>query len=88
VTRLNDCGLGREADSWIRTGPNRPVDATALADALEEGNVQRVAEQAGLAVEQAKTGIRAALPEMIDQLTPIGALPASGVSDALLSLDG
>jgi uncharacterized protein YidB (DUF937 family) len=88
VTRLNDCGLGREADSWIRTGRNQPVDATALADALEDGNLQRVAEQASLSVEQAKTGIAAALPEMIDQLTPIGALPASGVSDSLLSLGG
>ena len=87
VTRLNDSGL-REVSSWIRTSPNRPVGATRLADALGADDVQRVAEQAGVSYEQAQTGIAAALPEIVDQLTPIGALPAYGVSDALSSLHG
>jgi uncharacterized protein YidB (DUF937 family) len=55
---------------------------------LGADKVNAVADQAGVSRDQAKTDLAAALPRLIDQLTPDGAVPSSGVGGALRGLRG
>jgi uncharacterized protein YidB (DUF937 family) len=50
--------------------------------------VKAVAQQAGVSEDEAKNCIAAALPHLIDQLTPEGSVPSSGVGGTLDSLKG
>jgi len=83
VTRLRQGGLDQEVDSWVSTGPNRPVDPQRLGDALGPETVQRLANGTGLDVAALLPLLAAFLPQLIDMLTPGGESPAGGLDQAL-----
>jgi uncharacterized protein YidB (DUF937 family) len=72
IQQLTSAGLGREAGSWVSTGPNLPVSAEQLAQALGQGNVQGLGQKLGIPSETASAGLAALLPLLVDQLTPKG----------------
>lgn len=88
VSGLKGGGLGDEVDSWVGKGKNKPADPDRLARALGAGKVKEVASKAGVTEDEAKGGIAAALPQLIDQLTPDGGVPTSGVGSILDGLKG
>jgi uncharacterized protein YidB (DUF937 family) len=88
VGTLSKSGLASQVDSWVGTGKNQAVDPQQLAGAIGEDKVKAVAQQAGVSEEQAKTGLAAALPKLIDQLTPNGSVPTSGVGSIISGLEG
>ncbi len=88
VSGLKSGGLGGEVDSWVGKGDNRPADKDRLAKALGADRVKDVAKRTGVSEDEAKGGIAAALPKLIDQLTPDGKVPSSGVGSILSGLKG
>jgi uncharacterized protein YidB (DUF937 family) len=78
VSKLTHGGLGEQAASWVGSGKNLPADHHRVSKALGKRHVQRVAKDAGVSEAQAEDGIGAALPAIIDKLTPHGELPAHG----------
>lgn len=88
VSGLKGGGLGDEVDSWVGKGQNKPVDPDRLANALGADKVKEVASKAGATEDEAKGGIAAAIPKLIDQLTPDGKVPSSGVGSILSGLKG
>ena len=50
--------------------------------------VKEVAVQAGATEDEVKGGVAAALPKLIDQPTPDGNVPASGVGSIIEGLKG
>ena len=86
IEQFQRAGLGPQMDSWISTGQNLPISPDQLLQALGPGQVQQMAAGSGLDVEQLSGGLAGVLPQLIDRLTPSGALPASGVEDALADL--
>jgi uncharacterized protein YidB (DUF937 family) len=74
--------------SAIGERQNEAADPEQLASAIGEDKVHEVATEAGVRDEQAKTGIAVVLPQLIDQLTPDGSVPTSGVGGALEGLKG
>lgn len=85
--QLRASGLERQADSWVGAGTNLPVSAEELMNALGRGRVSELAAQTGMPEQQVGEGLASLLPELVNQLTPQGRLPADNdVDDAMGSL--
>ncbi len=75
LQKFKDSGMQDHVASWIGTGENRAINGTDVNNALGEDAVQKVAQEAGIAPEHAASGLAQLLPQMINQLSPNGALP-------------
>jgi uncharacterized protein YidB (DUF937 family) len=75
VDRLDAAGLGSEAQSWIGTGENEPLDAEELDRLLGTDTVQAVAHDIGRSPDEVKSGLAHAVPLLVNALTPEGKLP-------------
>ncbi len=75
---LTRSGLAEQAQSWIGTGANKPVDGGQIAQALPDETLRKVAQDAGVSPQQAADEIARSLPEAVDKLTPGGSLPEGG----------
>lgn len=71
-------GLGEIADSWVSTGANQPISPEQLQSVLGNSSLAGLAEQLGLNQAQASGQLAELLPQLVDQLTPNGQLPADG----------
>lgn len=76
-------GLGDVVQSWVGTGANAPISGDQLEQVLGHDSLAQVASQVGVAPTQARDGLAAVLPELVNQFTPGGALPVN--SGALLN---
>ena len=65
-------GLGEQVQSWVGTGPNEPVDPDQLASALGPDKVNQLSSQTGIDVGALLPMLAAALPTIINALTPDG----------------
>jgi len=83
VKKLQSGGLGDAVQSWIGTGANAPVTGAQLQKVFGGDAMEEVASQAGVSAEAASNGLASLLPELVNQLTPGGALPDN--SNELLS---
>ena len=77
LTKLQQGGLGSKTQSWVSTGPNEAVEPDELERALGADNVAKVAAEAGVSHEEAKSGLAALLPGLVDKLTPGGSVPGA-----------
>ena len=68
-------GFGETVKSWVETGPNKPVSAGQLEQALGEEKIAWLLKQTGMSREALLEGLSRELPPTIDQLTPNGRLP-------------
>lgn len=75
LSQLTQKGYGREADSWVGTGANQALPPQAIEDVFGQEQLQRIAQQAGISSDEARSGLSELLPDVVDQLTPDGALP-------------
>lgn len=75
------------AQSWVSAGPNLPITAGELAQALGEERVEWLTAQTGLSKDELLAGLATALPDAIDKLTPSGRLPTETELDALGSAE-
>ena len=75
VDTLGKGGLDDVAQSWISTGGNKAVEPAKLGAALGDDKVNELAQRSGLSVEALLPLLAAALPAVIDALTPDGQVP-------------
>lgn len=71
-------GLGDIAASWIGKGQNLPISADQLQKVMGASALGNLATQAGLAPADAASQLTSLLPNLVDKLTPDGALPEGG----------
>jgi uncharacterized protein YidB (DUF937 family) len=64
-------GMQEEADSWIGTGQNRPIDGRQVEAVFPE-DLRRMAEKLGVPPEQLADALSKVLPQAIDHTTPQG----------------
>ena len=90
--RLQQGGKGATGQSWVSAGPNEPVDGAAIKDALDDDELERIAQQLGVSKDEAAEAVAQVLPDVVDQATPAGELPADDELDRtfgrLHELDG
>ena len=75
AARLQQGGLGEQVKSWLGSGANLPVTADQIRSALGSQQVQQIARQLGLPVDDALKLLTEHLPTAIDQASPTGTLP-------------
>ena len=83
IGTLRQGGLAGAVDSWISTGPNQAVEPQQLEAALGPNNVNQIATKSGLSVEVLLPILSAALPMIIDMLTPDGNAPKTGADGGM-----
>lgn len=89
VQQFQQGGLGDVVASWISTGQNLPISAEQLQSVLgSHSALAGVAEQAGLSQGDLMGQLSQLLPQVIDQMTPQGQLPAAGGQADLLGVLG
>ena len=81
LQQLQQGGLGEAAQSWVSTGQNLPVSGDQLQAALGADRIDALAQQAGLPAGDLSSQLAQFLPQVVDQLTPNGQLPAGGGAD-------
>jgi uncharacterized protein YidB (DUF937 family) len=74
---LESKGLGGAVQSWISTGPNQPVSAAQVHQALGPDTIKDLAAKLGVSPDDLAQKLSQVLPQAIDKLTPNGAVPKS-----------
>ena len=75
IAHLQQAGLADQVASWVSKGDNQPVDPKQLGDAIGPDKLGALAKQIGLPIDQLLPALAAALPTVIDALTPDGKVP-------------
>jgi uncharacterized protein YidB (DUF937 family) len=73
--RFQQNGYGPQAQSWVSTGQNEAIPPEAVSQVFNQNELSAIASQAGVSQDEARTGLSALLPHIIDHLTPHGQLP-------------
>jgi uncharacterized protein YidB (DUF937 family) len=69
-------GQAETADSWVSTGPNKPVQPAQVRQAIGPGVLGDLAQKTGLSEGEILSRLSQNLPEAVDKYTPEGKLPA------------
>lgn len=88
IERFMQAGLGQQAQSWVSTGQNLPISPEQLLKVLGGGQFQQLTQQGGLSDADAAGGLADLLPQVVDQLTPNGAIQNDVVEQGLSALRG
>ena len=75
VDRFRQAGDGETADSWVRQGPNRPVAADRLENAIGKDTLDTLSRQTGLSEQEIVARLTRELPDAVDKYTPEGRIP-------------
>ena len=78
--KFQQAGYGEQAQSWIGTGQNMPIDAGALSQIFGQGQLSQIAQQLGIPHDQVAGQLAQELPNVVDRMTPDGQIP-EGHSD-------
>ena len=75
VSEFERNGLGGTVKSWVGTGPNQPISPDQMHQALGPDLLQQLAEKSGLSVQDLTQKLSQVLPQVVDKMTPDGAIP-------------
>jgi uncharacterized protein YidB (DUF937 family) len=75
VDRFRQNGQGATADSWVETGPNKPINDTQVGRALGPDLIDSLVKQTGLSRADLLSRLASMLPDVVDKMTPEGRLP-------------
>ena len=78
LSQFQQAGYGRQADSWVSTGQNLPIDPDILSKVLGSGQLDSIAQQIGLPRSRVAEEVSSALPQVVDRMTPRGSIPDDG----------
>lgn len=80
--RFRETGRGETAESWVSSGPNRPVETHELEHVLGPEMLEQLTCQTGLPREEVLARLSRELPDAVDRYTPEGRMPDDDVRDA------
>ncbi len=72
IQQLQQSGLGAHVASWMGSGPNQPVSATEIQQALGGPTLDAIAGKLGVDPAIASTMLSRILPGLVDRATPDG----------------
>ena len=75
VSELQSKGLGETVQSWINPGPNQPVSASQIHQALGPDTIANLAAKLGVSPDVLASKLSEVLPKAVDALTPGGVVP-------------
>ena len=78
VKQFEDKGLREQVDSWVRTGPNKPVDRRQIEDVFGRSQIDDMAKSRNINRDQLAEVLSKYIPMIIDELTPSGQMQRRG----------
>ena len=75
VERFKQTGRAEAADSWVKTGPNHPIESDHLQQAIGPDVLAALSERTGLSQQELLARLTRDLPGAVDTFTPQGRLP-------------
>ena len=75
VDRFKQSGQAETAESWVKTGPNKPCTPAQLEQAIGPEVVDTLSRQTGLSRDELLARLCRELPDAVDKYTPQGRLP-------------
>ncbi|MCF2521631.1 YidB family protein [Bradyrhizobium sp. G127] len=75
LKQFQESGHTETANSWVGTGPNKPISPNDLAGALGAEDINALTSQTGLSRDELLSALAKQLPDVVNQLTPDGRLP-------------
>jgi uncharacterized protein YidB (DUF937 family) len=75
LDRFKQSGEGETAESWVRTGPNKPVTPSQLEQAIGPEVLNTLSKHTGLSRDELLAKLTRELPDAVDKYTPQGRLP-------------
>ena len=75
LAQLEQQGLGGTVKSWVGTGANLPISADQIHQAFGSDMVKELAAKVGLSPDELAAKLSTFLPQVVDKMTPGGALP-------------
>jgi len=75
LERFKQNGQGATAESWIKSGPNKPCTAAQLEQALGADVLKNLSDLTGLARDELVSRLCRELPDAVDKYTPQGRIP-------------
>jgi uncharacterized protein YidB (DUF937 family) len=88
VQQFAQSGLAQQAQSWVSNGQNLPISAEQVTQVLGSGKLQEIAKQLGIDHADAAGGLADLLPQVVNHLTPNGAVQDDLVQQGLALLKG
>ena len=82
IGKFQQAGLGNVIGSWVGTGQNLPISTDQLGSVLGSDTLGNLAKQLGLSHGDLSSQLSQMLPQVVDQLTPHGAVPEGGLGSA------
>jgi uncharacterized protein YidB (DUF937 family) len=76
LDRFRQKGFAQHANSWESVGANEPLAPHAVDSVVGRPEIARIAQQLQLPEDEVADGFAEILPEVADQLTPQGSVPA------------
>jgi uncharacterized protein YidB (DUF937 family) len=76
VKQFEEKGMRDQVDSWVRTGPNKPIDRRQIEDAFGQRELDNLSRSKGIDRDQLAEVLARYIPKIIDELTPSGQLPS------------
>ena len=77
IERFKQSGQGEVADSWVKPGPNKPLNTEQLRDTLGHDVLASLVQKTGLTEDEVLSRLSKNLPEAVDKYTPDGRLPVA-----------
>ena len=74
--KFRESGLDEQVSSWISKSQNLPVVGDQIERALGNDTVAGIAAKLGISQDEAADELAEAVPEVVDEMTPEGQLPA------------
>lgn len=84
VSEFERGGLGGVVASWVGTGANLPISPDQLQSVLGSEKLQSIAAALGISHQEASSQMAELLPQIVDKLTPAGAVPDQSALGSLL----
>jgi uncharacterized protein YidB (DUF937 family) len=75
IERFKQSGQAETADSWVKTGPNKPCTPSQLEQAIGPEVLDTLSKQTGLSREDLLARLCRELPDAVDKYTPQGRIP-------------
>jgi uncharacterized protein YidB (DUF937 family) len=75
VDRFKQSGQAETAESWVKTGPNKPCTPAQLEQAIGPEVLDTLSRQTGLSRDELLARLCRELPDAVDKYTPQGRLP-------------
>ncbi|MDR6757880.1 uncharacterized protein YidB (DUF937 family) [Mycoplana sp. BE70] len=82
LRQFEEKGHSETANSWVRSGENKPVDNHELSQVLGPELLDDLSARTGLSPEEILSRLSRDLPTAVDDLTPNGQLPSDEDNDS------